>query len=145
MDSWNHVGHSHTFDLETQIKMTPQDLRIRNENFQRKAADLVDLMPTGGLLDVTTEVIRSMRLIDKYLTKLVRSTTEDELTHGMTLIEEEIDEVVCFLDRMDMKNRKHKLKVLENFLKEGFDLLSVYSLCCDQIISKRTINTEEVL
>ena len=125
--------------------MTLQDLQKRNEQFQRKAAGLVDLMPTGGLLDVTTAVIRSIRLIDKYLTKLVKSKSEDEFTLAMRMIEEEIDESVYILDRIDKKNRKHKLTVLDKFLMEGYDLLSVYSLCCDHIISKKVMKDEEIL
>ena len=125
--------------------MTLQDIQKRNEHFQRKAAGLVDLLPTGGLLDVTTALIRSARLIDKYLTKLVQATNEDQFSLAMKLIEEELDESVFILDRMDQKNRKYKLKIIENFLKEGYDLLSVYSLCCDHIISKRVNKDEEVL
>lgn len=125
--------------------MTLQDIKKRNEHFQQKAAGLVDLMPAGGLLDVTTALIRSTRLIDKYLNKLVSAKTEDQFSQGMKLIEEEIDECVYVLDQMDKKNRKYKLKVLENFLKEGYDLLSIYSLCCDHIIGKRLNKDEEVL
>ncbi len=125
--------------------MTLQDLQKRNEHFQRRAAELVDLMPTGGLLDVTTALIRSARLIDKYLTKLLQATSEDVFSKTMGLIEEEIDESVYILDRIDMKNRKYKLKVLDNFLMEAYDLLSVYSLCCDYVVSKRINKSEEIL
>lgn len=83
--------------------MTLEDLQKRNEHFQHKAAGLVDLMPTGGLLEVTTAIIRGVRLMDKYLAKLVRSTTEDEFTLAMKLIEEEIDEAVYVLDRIDKR------------------------------------------
>ncbi|MCP4458255.1 MAG: hypothetical protein GY816_09570 [Cytophagales bacterium] len=123
--------------------MTLQDLQKRNDHFQRKAAALVDLLPGGGLLDVTTALIRGARLIDKYLAKLVQSTDEEQFAQAMRLIEEEIDESVFILDRIDKKNRKYKLAVLDNFLKEGYDLLSVYSLSCDHIISKRINQKEE--
>ena len=63
----------------------------------------------------------------------------------MSRIEEEIDESVFILDRVEQQNRKYKLKVIENFLKEGYDLLSIYSLCCDHIISKRVNKDEELL
>ena len=125
--------------------MTLQNLQKRTEHFQRKAAGLVDLMPTRGLLDVTTAVIGSVQLIDKYMTRLVQSTNEDEFTLAMRRIEEEIDESVYILDRIDKKNRKHKLTILDNFLMEGYDLLSVYSLCCDHIISKKALKNEEIL
>ena len=125
--------------------MTLPDLQKRNEHFQRNAAALVDLMPGGGLLDVITALIRSVRLFDKYIDRLIRSTNEEQFTEAMALIEEELDESVYNLDQMDKKNRKHELKVLENFLKEGYDLLSIYSLCCDHIISKRICKEEEIL
>ena len=124
--------------------MTLQNLQKRNEQFQLKTAGLVDLMPAGGLLDVTTALIRSIRLIDKYLAKLVKSSSEDEFSLSMKRIEEEIDEAVYILDRIDKKNRKHRLNVLANFLKQGYDLLSVYSLCCDHIISKKAIKDKKV-
>lgn len=125
--------------------MTLKDIQHRNMRFQKKAADLVDLIPGGGFLEVSTQIIRSVRLVDKYLLKLIRSDREMEFTRVMDLIEEELDDAVYILDRIDMLNKKHKMKVIQNFLKEGYDLLSIYSLCCDQLIGRRINEDEEIL
>ncbi len=125
--------------------MTLKDIQERNLRFQRKAASMVDLIPGGSFLDVSTALIRSARLADKYLMKLVRSKDEMTFSQIMDLMESELDEAVYLLDRIDNINRKHKLKMIQNFLKEGYDLLSIYSLCCDQLISRRINEDEEIL
>lgn len=125
--------------------MTLKDIRETNEKFQRKAAAMVDLIPGGGFLEVSTAIIRSTRLIDKYLLKLVRSEDEVAFSQAMDLIETELDDAVFILDRIDNKNRTYKLKIIDTFLKEGYDLLSIYSMCCDQLISRRINEDEEIL
>ena len=125
--------------------MTLKDIQERNLRFQKKAASLVDLIPGGSFLDVSTALIRSARLTDKYLLRLVRSKDETTFSHTMDLIEAELDDAVYLLDRIDNINRRHKLKLIQNFLKEGYDLLSIYSLCCDQLISRRINEDEEIL
>ena len=96
-------------------------------------------------MEVSTAIIRSVRLIDKYLIKMIRSKTTSEFDQSIDLIENELDEAVYILDRIDNKNRKYKLQVIETFLKEGYDLLSIYSLCCDQVIGQRINEDEEIL
>ena len=125
--------------------MTLKDIQERNEKFQKRAAGLVDLIPGGSFLEVSTAIIRSVRLIDKYLIKMIRSKTTSEFDQSIDLIENELDEAVYILDRIDNKNRKYKLQVIETFLKEGYDLLSIYSLCCDQVIGQRINEDEEIL
>ncbi|MEQ9229673.1 MAG: hypothetical protein RIF46_03255 [Cyclobacteriaceae bacterium] len=125
--------------------MTLKDIQERNQRFQQRTASLVDMIPGGGFLDVSTAMIRSARMIDKYLFKLVRSQSEAEFAQAMDLIEEELDEAVFILDRIDNKNRKYKLKMIDTFLKEGYDLLSIYSMCCDQLIGKRIGEEEDIL
>ena len=125
--------------------MTLKDIQERNEKFQKRAAGLVDLIPGGSFLEVSTAIIRSVRLIDKYLIKMIRSKSTSEFDQSIDLIENELDEAVYILDRIDNKNRKYKLQVIETFLKEGYDLLSIYSLCCDQVIGQRINEDEEIL
>lgn len=125
--------------------MTLKDIQERNLKFQKSAAGMVDLIPGGSFLDVSTALIRSARLTDKYLLRLVQSKDEMSFAQTMDLIEAELDEAVYLLDRIDNINRKHKLKMIQNFLKEGYDLLSIYSLCCDQLIGRRINEDEEIL
>jgi len=127
--------------------MTLKEIQKRNEQFQQKAARLVDLLPGGGLLDVSTGLIRSARLIDKYLIRLVHATEENKFNQAIRLVEDELDESVYLLDQVDRKNRKFKLDTINSFLKEGYELISFYSLCCDQLVSSRieTEKDEEIL
>lgn len=125
--------------------MTLQDIQRKNQQFQKRTAALADMLPTGGFLEVSTALLRSIRLIDKYLLKLLQTKTDAQFGRIMSLIEEELDESVYILDRIDNKNKTYKLKAVETFLKEGYDLLSIYSLCCDQLLSKKYREDEELL
>jgi len=125
--------------------MTIQDIQRRNEHFQKKTIELVELLPGSGFLEVSTALIRSIRLIDKYLIKSLQVQSAAQFSHLMGRIEEELDEAVYILDRIDKTNRSYKMKVVENFLKEGYDLLSIYSLCCDQLIGKKLRVDEDIL
>jgi hypothetical protein len=125
--------------------MKLQDLQKRNLSYQKKAGDLVDLIPGGGFLEISTALIRSVRLIDKHLIRSLQAPNEIQFGHIMGQIEEELDESVFMLDRIDKQNRNLKMKALDDLLKEGYDLLSIYSICCDQLIGKRMHKDEEML
>ena len=125
--------------------MKLQDIQKRNLSYQKKAADLVDLIPGGGFLEISTALIRSVRLIDKHLIRSLQAQNEIQFGHIMGQIEEELDESVFMLDRIDKQNRNLKMKALDDLLKEGYDLLSIYSICCDQLIGKRMHKDEEML
>jgi hypothetical protein len=125
--------------------MTLQDIQKRNEHFQKKTIELVELLPGSGFLEVSTALIRSIRLIDKYLIKSLQVQTPGQFSRLMGMIEEELDEAVYILDRIDKTNRTYKMKAVENFLKEGYDLLAIYSLCCDQLIGKKLRVDEDIL
>ena len=125
--------------------MILKDIQERNIKFQKKTASLVDLIPERAFLEVSTRLIRSARLVDKYLLKLVRKKSENEFAQIMDVIEEELDDAVYLLDRIDSKNKKYKLKMINSLLKEGYDLLSLYSMCCDQLIGRRINEEEDIL
>ncbi len=125
--------------------MTLQDIQKRNESFQKKTIELVELLPGSGFLEVSTALLRSIRMIDKYLIKSLQAEKASQFSRLMGLIEEELDEAVYILDRIDKTNRTYKMKAVENFLKEGYDLLSIYSLCCDQLIGKKLRVDEDIL
>jgi hypothetical protein len=125
--------------------MTLQDIQNRNENFQKNAARLVDLVPQGGMLELSTGLIRSVRLIDKHLIRLVQSRNDAAFHQVMQRIEDELDEAVYLLDQVERMNKQLKMDTILDFLKEGYDLMSIYSLCCDQIVGARVQNDEEML
>ena len=117
--------------------MTYKDIKERNERFQKQTIRLVDLFPDGGYLDMSTGLIRGVRLIDKYLIKLVGAKTKDQFDLALHAIEKELDDAVYLLDRIEFKNKELKVKQIEVYLKEGYDLLSIYSMCCDHMIASR--------
>ena len=53
-----------------------------------------------------------------------------------------MDEVVYILDQLEIANKKQQVSLIEDFLKEGYGLMSVYSKCYDCIIDK-TLAKEE--
>jgi hypothetical protein len=123
--------------------MTVQELQQRNERFQQRATKMVDFLPGGSMLDSITSMVRSMRLIDKYFVRLLQVKEEILFNQIMGLIEEEMDEAVYNLDSIENRNKKAQMKALSELLKEGYDLLSLYSMCCDLVISKRVKEDEE--
>lgn len=125
--------------------MKLQDIQKRNLAYQKRASELVDLIPGGGFLEISTALIRSIRLIDKHLIRSLQASNEIQFGHVMGQIEEELDESVFMLDRIDKQNRNLKMKALDDLLKEGYDLLSIYSICCDQLIGKRMQKDQELL
>ncbi len=114
--------------------MTIKDIQKKNEGFQRRASGMVDMVPNGGLLDAITALVRSMRAIDKCLQKMLHPSSDTRFKYIHSILEEEMDETVYLLDRLESRNRDLKLPALERVLREGFDLLAIYSMCVDQII-----------
>ncbi len=122
--------------------MTIEDLLALNERFQKEAVQLSELIPTGGFTEATSIVIRSSRKMHFYLEKVLHAQSESHLGKAIESIEEHMDEIIFVLDQLDIVNKQQKIRLVGDFLKEGYDLLSLYSMCVDQII-KEKIPTEE--
>ena len=125
--------------------MTIKDIQNRNQKFQSKATDLLDLILGNGFLETLSAIIRSLKLIDKYLIRLIKSQSEVEFEGIMDLIEHELDDAVYILDRIERQNRTYKLQIIDSFLREGYDLLSSYFICCDQLIERKINESEKIL
>lgn len=123
--------------------MTLEQLYQRNEKFQQEAMSIADLIPGGSLLGYSITLMRNAKKLDELLKKVLQAKTEIRFFQSIEAIEEETDEIIFILDKMDIENRKNKIGIITDFLKRGYELLSLYSLCCDQIIEKKVAKEDE--
>jgi hypothetical protein len=63
--------------------------------------------------------------------------TQSGLGRAMARMEDEMDEIIFMLDQMDLANRKRNIRLITDLVKEGYEMLSIYSICCDQLLEKR--------
>ncbi|MBV6646681.1 MAG: hypothetical protein KI790_14585 [Cyclobacteriaceae bacterium] len=117
--------------------MDIQQLRKRNLKFQEASAKITEFLPGVNLLPLTTTMIRSCRKIDSTFPRLLVAKTELRFNQIIERIEEEIDEVIWALDKLQALNAKENNKTINDFIKYGYDLLSIYSFACDKIIERR--------
>lgn len=117
--------------------MTLHQLSNRNEKFQQSATEIAELVPGGNLLGFSTTLIRGAQKLDRNLTRIIEVKTEARFFQSIEAMEDEMDEMVYLLDKLESINRKDQLVAINDFLKIGYELLSLYSLCCDQVIERR--------
>ena len=117
--------------------MTLEQLHNRNEKFQKEAVTLAEMMPGGNMVEFSSLLIRGSKKVDTQLKSLLSDKTEKGFNQHMNQMEDELDEIVYMLDKLDQANRAKKVAFISDFLKKGYDLVALYSMCCDQIISKR--------
>ena len=122
--------------------MTLTQIQELNEGFQKRAVQLSELIPSSGLVQATSMLLRSARQIHECFHKLLNASSEAVFHKTMDTMEEEMDEVVYILDQLEMANKKQQISLIEDFLKEGYGLMSVYSKCCDYIIEQKVSKEE---
>ena len=117
--------------------MNLEQLERKNEKFQKAAAQLTNLMPDENLVPLTSMMIRSSRKLKEIFPMLFTAKTEIRFSRVMERIEEEIDEIIFALDRLAERNKGRNQGSINEFIKYGYDMLSIYSFACDKIIEKR--------
>jgi len=117
--------------------MTLDQLKHLNEKFQLKAAELPNLLPIGSLTEYSSVLIRRSRRLEKIFNRLLLADGEGALSGAMSAAEHEMDEIIYLLDRLDIANRKKKYVPITEFVKFGFEMLSFFSMSCDQVLEKR--------
>lgn len=122
--------------------MTLEQIQKLNEKFQKEAVQLSELIPSGSLVQAASMLIRSSRQIHEDFIKLLKSNGEMQFNKVMDQMEEEMDEVVFILDQLELANKKQQISLIQEFLKEGYGLMSIYSKCCDQVIDKKAYKEE---
>jgi len=122
--------------------MTLTQIQELNEGFQTKAVQLSELIPSSGLVQATSMLMRSARQIHEGFQKLLKASSEAAFNKTIDKMEDEMDEVVYILDQLEIANKKQKISLIDEFLKEGYGLMSVYSKCCDYVIEQRVSKEE---
>lgn len=122
--------------------MTLDQLYQRNEKFQKEASKLAELLPGGNMLEYASLLIRGAKKVDTVLNKLVAASSERSFYTILDKMEEEMDEILFLLDKLDTSSRGRNIDIISDFLKQGYDLMSIYSICCDQLI-ERKIKSDE--
>jgi len=116
--------------------MTIKELNELNEKFQKSAIQLSELVPASALVDATSSMIRSARKIDRGMQKLLIVHNEAQFNATLDRLEEDMDDILFILDQLTNANKKQNISLINDFLKEGYTLLSVYSKCFDSIIEQ---------
>lgn len=117
--------------------MTVTQIHELNEKFQKGAVQLSELIPSGTLVQATSMLIRCARKIDDQFLKLLKAPSEMAFNQIMGKLEDETDEVLFILDQLELANKKQKIALINDFVKDGYDLISIYSRCFDVIIDRK--------
>lgn len=117
--------------------MTVTQIHELNEKFQKTAVQLSELIPSGTLVQATSMLIRSARKVDSMFKTLLSASSEEQFNQLMDQLEDETDEILFILDQLEIANKKQQISLINDFLKEGYDLMSIYSKCFDYIIDKK--------
>lgn len=125
--------------------MNVLDIQKRNEKLQGLAAKCAEAIPGEDLLPYVSIILRSTGKIDAKFPKLLQAKSDMTFYTTLEKIEEEIDEVVYAMDRIHLINQKHEVLKINELIKGGYELLSIYSMACDAIIEKRVKKQEDAL
>ncbi|MEQ6165972.1 hypothetical protein AAOE16_02165 [Ekhidna sp. MALMAid0563] len=117
--------------------MTVTEIHELNEKFQKGAVQLSELIPSGTLVQATSMLIRCSRKIDDQFLKLLKAPSEMAFNQIMGKLEDETDEVLFILDQLELANKKQQIALINDFVKDGYDLMSIYSRCFDVIIDRK--------
>ncbi len=122
--------------------MKLNDLTERNKKFQNSVAQITELVHHMTVLEYCTQLIRSSRKLDNYLRKILAAKSEMQFSVALEALEEESDEVLFILDRLTEFDKKNSTTVMSAMVKQGFDVVSVYSFACDKLIASRLSKDE---
>lgn len=117
--------------------MTIEQIENRNHQFQDMALGLSELIPRSDLLEYSTLLTRSANQLHKAFLGLLASKNMDGLWKALEKTEEIMDDLVYELDRLHDVNCVMKIKAMDDFLKKGYDLLSIYSMSSDQVVKQK--------
>ena len=92
--------------------MTLEQLSNLNEKFQNKASQLADLLPGSNLLAFSSAIIRSSQKMDKILHKVLSAKGQMSFYNQMDALEEEMDELIYMIDKLDDANRKRQIPMI---------------------------------
>lgn len=125
--------------------MNAEQIKRKNEELQNQAARVTEAIPGENLFPFTSIVIRSLKKIDKVFPTLLQKQSDIRFFSQMEKLEEEVDEVVYALDKLHEINRKYENLYVNEAIKFGYELLSIYSMAADKIIERKVKNQVDEL
>ncbi len=125
--------------------MEIKELIERNNKFISQVSQLPDLFNDDVLLGISSELMKSARNISKKFASITKETNEMKFNSCMTALEDETDEVMFQLDRLERMGKKIKNPAIDQLVKEGYDLLAGYAIASDFIVSSRTDISEDII
>ncbi len=117
--------------------MTIQDIKRKNELFQDRALGLAELIPRSDMMEFATLLKRKSLKIHVLFGDLLEAPNMSAFWGVLESMEEVMDDLVYELDRLHDLNNLMKIKAIDEFIKSGYDLLSVYSISSDQVVKQR--------
>lgn len=124
--------------------MTVEQIEEMNKKFQDRALSLSELIPQREVLEFSSLLKRKSGAIHTSFQKMIHAQEETRFWECLESTEEIMDDLVYELDRLHDLNCLMKIKTLEDFIKFGYDLLSVYSMASDQLV-KHKANIHKVI
>jgi len=122
--------------------MKLNDLTERNKKFQDSVAQITELVHHKSVLDYSSQLIRCTRKLDALLRKLLATKNESQFNVVIESLEDESDEIIFILDQLTDFDKKNGTKVMKQMVKQGFDVISLYSFACDKLIASRLSKDE---
>jgi len=89
------------------------------------------------MLEFGTLVRRNSVEIHQLFEMLIRTNGMTAFWRTLEKMEEVMDDLVYELDRLHDLNNMMKIKQVGEFIKEGYDMLSIYSISSDQVVKQR--------
>ena len=123
--------------------MTLAQIQELNIKYQRHALKIVEIVPSSGFVQAVSLILRSTKKIEKNIIKLLQSRSVYSFNNILHILEEEADEITYIIDRIEDANKKQKISLIQDFVKEGHQLMTIYSKFFDFIIKKKIIRENE--
>lgn len=117
--------------------MNLKQLQNLNTTFQQNALKLSEMIPSSGLNNALSELIRFGKKVDDSFLKLISKVGEPTFYNVLDKLEEQLDEMIFIFDQIDEANDKHNVPAIAEFLKEGYSLVNVYEQCNNSIIEQK--------
>ena len=117
--------------------MTIQEIEKINKQFQSKALLLSELIPRTDMLEFGTLLRRKSVEIHQLFEMLIRTNAMASFWRTLEKMEEVMDDLVYELDRLHDLNNMMKINQVGDFIKNGYDMLSIYSISSDQVVKQK--------
>lgn len=115
--------------------MSIEQIEKQNQRFQDRALGLSELIPKADVIEFATLLKRSASQIHRLFYQLLNAKNERAFWPVLERLEEVMNDLVYELDRLHDLNNVMKIRAVDQFVKSGYDLLSMYSISSDQVVN----------